>query len=358
MKIILVIPTLEQGGAERVMSVLANIWSRQGYDVHLILLAGGGDQFYGLGDSVTVHNLGFTNNGSINKIINELKTFIKLRNLFKQIEPDFILSFMTKYNIFTILANIYLPFDIFVSDRANLLTRRSFIERLLKNITYKRAKGIVAQTSFAKEILEQEVGHKNIKVISNPLERSELHDIPKEKIILNVGRLIPEKGQSYLLDAFANIDNQEWKLVILGDGPLRQELENQAKLLGIFNRVEMPGSVKNVDEWLSRSEIFVFTSLSEGFPNALAEAMGAGLACISFDCNAGPRDLISDAVNGYLVPVKDQKVLTLRLKQLAVSSEMRFNLGKQAETIKEKLDAKVIADKMLMFFKKSKGIDE
>lgn len=357
MKILLVIPTLKQGGAERVMSVLANIWVLQGHDVHLVLLAGG-EKFYSLEDSVTVYNLGFVNNGSINKIMNELKTFIKLRNLLKQIDPDFVLSFMTKYNIFTILANTYLPFDVFVSDRANLLTRRSFIERLLKNITYKRARGIVAQTSFAKEILEKEVGHKNIKVIFNPLERVELQDTPKEKIILNVGRLIPEKGQKYLLDAFASIDNQEWKLVMLGDGPLYNDLENQAKSLGITKRLEMPGSVKNVDKWLSRSEIFVFTSLSEGFPNALAEAMGAGLACISFDCNAGPRDLISDTVNGYLVPVKDQKLLSLRLKELTESSEIRFNLGKQSETIKEKLDAEAIADEMLMFFKKSKGKDE
>lgn len=353
MKVVLVIPTLKQGGAERVMSELANTWTKQGYDVHLVLLVGG-KQFYALNDAVIVHTLGFINNGPVSKIINELRTFLIFRNLLKHIQPDFILSFMTKYNIFTILANMYLPFDVFVSDRANLLTRRSFIERLLKNITYRQARGIIAQTTFAKEILEKEVKHQNIKVIFNPLKQLELLNVPKEKIILNVGRLIPEKGQSFLLDAFANVEDTEWKLVILGDGPLRHNLENQAKSLGINDRVTMPGSIKNVDEWLTRSQIFVFTSLSEGFPNALAEAMGAGLPCISFDCDAGPSDLINDSINGFLVPMKDQQLLTLRLKQLTLSPEMRFDLGKQAEAIKEKLDARSIAKDMLTFFLKSK----
>ncbi len=119
-----------------------------------------------------------------------------------------------------------------------------------------------------------------------------------------MGRFISSKQQSLLINIFDTIDDNNWKLIFLGDGPKLQELKSKAKTKKSFGRIIFEGNVSNVDEYYAKSKIFAFTSNSEGFPNALAEAMSAGCACISFDCIAGPSDLIKDEINGYLIDNK------------------------------------------------------
>jgi glycosyltransferase involved in cell wall biosynthesis len=349
MKIVLVIPTLKQGGAERVMSVLANEFSRKGHEVHLCLLAGG-EHFYELEENVIIHDFGFVNNNPLQKIMGEVKVFSQLRNLLKSTKPDLVLSFMTKYNVLTIMASSFLNINVFVSDRSNPKKQLPNSIVLLRRITYKYATGVIAQTSLAKEMIEKETGNKNVKVIPNPLK--ELQQYPekeKEKIILNVGRMVPEKGQKYILEAFSRIPSNDWKLVILGNGPLRMELEEEAKRLNITHQLIMPGAVKNVDEWLAKSSIFAFPSVSEGFPNALVEAMSAGLPCVSFDCDAGPRDIIQNEVNGYLVPLKNINLFAQKLNTLMQKEELRIELGQEAIKIKEELEPSMITDKFITF---------
>ncbi|WKU19012.1 glycosyltransferase [Advenella alkanexedens] len=317
MNILFVIPTLQQGGAERVMSELANEFvNQQGITVHLVLLADSKD-FYQINKKVIVHRLGFKNTGKIRKLKSEISTFFKLRNLLKKQKPTAVLSFMEKYNVFTLLASSFLGLKIFVSDRSNPRTLPPFHIYLLRKFTYKNAAGVIAQTSLAKEQLWKQTKNNNIKIIPNPLRNVILFpEVPKEKLIINVGRLVPEKGQKYLLEAFSLLNAPEWKLVILGDGPLLQSLIFQAKKLNILDRLIMPGAVKNVDEWLARSSIFAFSSISEGFPNALIEAMAAGLPCVSFDCDAGPRDIIENGRNGFLVPNADAILLAKKLDEI------------------------------------------
>lgn len=160
---------------------------------------------------------------------------------------------------------------------------------------------------------------------------------------------MPEKGHKYLIKAFSLIEDQSWKLVILGDGPLKLNLEKQAQSLGIEDRLIMPGSVPNVDEWLARSSIFAFSSVSEGFPNALAEAMAARLPAVSFDCNAGPRDIIVHNDNGLLIKEKDVVEFTTALDLLMDDKELRERLGENALQIKEKLSVEDIAKRYFEF---------
>lgn len=352
-KIFMVIPTINMGGAERVASQLSNLWANEKHDVHLVLLAKSED-FYKINEKVKIHRLGFENKGLISKLFSEIRTFFKMRKLLKNERPDFVLSFMTKYNIFTIIAASFLNIPVFVSDRANLLTKRSLVERLLKKITYKKAKGILAQTHDAKKILGK-IGNHSIKVVPNPINSKSIQNDfgRKEKVIINVGRMVPEKGHIYLLEAFSKINAPDWKLVILGDGPLRNELEQLSKKLSIENRVEMPGSVKNVDEWLKRASIFAFSSISEGFPNALAEAMAAGLPCISFDCDAGPRDIIKHNQNGILVPVGSVELMCEELEFLTKQRSERERLGENAKKIINELNINKIAGEILDFIGKS-----
>ena len=345
MKIFLIIPTLKQGGAERVMSELANQFAQKdNLKVHLVLLAKSND-FYKVDDTVIIHRLGFENKSKLNKIFSELATFKNLRKLLKTHKPDAVLSFMEKYNSFTILAAAFLGLQVFVSDRSNPLKKVPQTTEILRKFTYKYATGIIAQTQFAKDVLAAKTKNKNIRVIPNPVKEIQNYpDIAKEKLILNVGRLVPEKGQKYLIEAFSKINEKaDWRVVILGDGPLRSELEEQVNALGLSNQVLLLGAVNNVDEWLAKASIFVFPSISEGFPNALAEAMSAGLPCVSFDCKTGPRDLIENYKNGILVEEKNVEELANSLQKLIDDPILRLRLGTQAIVIKEHLSSDKIA---------------
>ncbi len=319
-------------------------------EVHLILLAKSLN-FYKVSDKVVIHNLGFENRGKLQKLNSEIRTFYKLRKLFIKEMPDTCLSFMEKYNIFTILASRKLKLKIFISDRSNPKKRIPFFINYLRIYMYRYATGIVAQTNLAKEILETSTQNKNIQVIPNPVRTVlKYPNIKREKIILNVGRLITEKGQKYLIEAFSKLNEPEWKLIILGEGALRQDLESQIEAYNLKDQVIMPGTVSNVDEWLARASIFCFPSVSEGFPNALIEAMAAGLACLSFNCDAGPNEIIDHDKNGLLIPVKDVETLFEQLSFLCNDNEKRLKLGLKAIEIREFLNSNKIANNYLDFF--------
>lgn len=355
MKVFLIIPTLKQGGAERVISELASQFSKYGVEVHLVLLAKAED-FYIVNSNVTVHRLGFVNKGRLQKIHSEFQVFIALRKLLKKHRPDGVLSFMDKYNIFTILASRFLNLRVFVSDRSNPKLKLSSSLHMLKKLTYRYATGIIAQTSLAKKTLEEFTGNKNVQIIPNPLKEVQIFtEIKRQKIILNVGRLVPEKGQNHLIQAFYKLKENNWKLVILGDGPLRADLEKQVIALGLSDKVEMLGAVDDVDKWLARASIFAFSSISEGFPNALIEAMAAGLPCVSFDCDAGPRDIIKNKINGILVNVEDVQGLTKQLSILMNDELLRERLGSNATSIRKKLCIEKIASDYLSLITNKKN---
>jgi glycosyltransferase involved in cell wall biosynthesis len=152
---------------------------------------------------------------------------------------------------------------------------------------------------------------------------------------LAVGRLNPQKGFDILIRAMAAVRDREpdWKLVILGEGDSRDELERLVEELGLVEAIHLPGRVRNPWPWLAAADVFVMSSRSEGFPNALCEAMVAGLPVISTDCPSGPADLIEDGTDGLLVPVGDVVTLAGSMLRLAGSPDLRTELGARAKRI-------------------------
>jgi len=349
MNIVLVIPSLRQGGAERVMSELANHWTSKGHNVSLIVW-GNEDFFYFIHPDVSLYRLNFVNRSLLSNIAQEVMICIKTRSLLRMIRPEFVLSFITVSNAITIIAAFATGLRVYVSDRFNPNKRIAFEKSLLRRCTYKWAAGVIAQTDLAKYRLKQITGNQNVETIPNPVRSIVFtEEAQKERIIINVGRLMPEKGQHYLLNVFAKLNAPGWRLVILGDGRLRPLLESEVARLGIVNHVSMPGAVKDVETWLARSSIFVFSSVSEGFPNALAEAMVSGLPCVSFDCDTGPRDLIEDGKNGYLIPVGDTDGMADRIQYLIDNPGERERLGQEAKLLGVKLNKDTIINKYLEF---------
>jgi glycosyltransferase involved in cell wall biosynthesis len=336
-KICLVIPSIQAGGMERVMSELAaNFSLKKDADVHLILYGKNREIFYTLPSNITIHQPGFKFKNSI-RIFSSIKTILFLRQTIKIINPISILSFGEYWNNFVMLSVLGLRIPIYLSDRSQPDKKLVFPHEFLRKVLYKRANGIIAQTSKAKDIYHALHKHNNIKVIGNPIREiivSKDHNILKENIVLNVGRLINTKHQDKLIEIFARINLPGWKLVIIGYDHLKQEnmekLKKLIKKLNIEDRVFLEGRIDCVEPYYLSSKIFAFTSSSEGFPNAIGEALSAGLPVVAYDCVAGPSDLIINNENGFLVKLHDDASFKEKLEQLMVDEDLRNKFSSNA----------------------------
>jgi glycosyltransferase involved in cell wall biosynthesis len=221
-----------------------------------------------------------------------------------------------------------------------------------RKLTYKYSNGIIVQTSTACEIIRNKTGATDIAVIPNPVNIVNAQISVKKKQIVSVGRLSREKGHMILIRAFARLLQKDWSLHIIGDGNEKLNLEKEASLLEISDKVIFYGYQKDFAHVLGESEIFVLPSFYEGFPNALIEAMSVPLACISSDCVAGPRDIIQDGVNGLLVQPGNVEALTRALNLLAENPELREKLASEAYKVRETLAFDKIAGKYLDFILK------
>jgi len=334
MKIVLVTPLLNLGGGQRYVTELANYWSSNGHNVHIIVLRTG-KSYYSINNEVDVIELSLLDKGKIKKVISSFKTFYNLRKKIKQIKPDFVLSILSSTNILVILATRNLGVKVFVVDVMSPLRSRSVLEKGCRKLLYKKASGIIALTDMANDMIKKETGHNNIRTIHNPISKIKKYQREKEKIVINVGRLNYAKGQKYFLEACAKIRDPDWKFVILGEGELRNNLEKQIDELDIHKYIVLEGAVKNVSEWLARASIFAFPSVTESFPIALLEGMAAGLPCVSFDCVTGPNEMIEDGENGFLVPLGDVELFTMRIKQLMRNEKLRILFSNNAQLINQ-----------------------
>jgi GalNAc-alpha-(1->4)-GalNAc-alpha-(1->3)-diNAcBac-PP-undecaprenol alpha-1,4-N-acetyl-D-galactosaminyltransferase len=166
----------------------------------------------------------------------------------------------------------------------------------------------------------------------------------RESLIIAVGRLSKEKGFDILIEAFARVRARfpDWRLCVLGAGPEQGSLADQVRRLDLQTRVELVGQVSDVEAWMARAALMVHPSRREGFPNAVLEAMGMGVAVICADCRSGPSELIADGVNGRLVPVDDLESLTLAMSQLMADLKLRERLGKEASKVRQQFAQSVL----------------
>ncbi|NLC31635.1 MAG: glycosyltransferase family 4 protein [Candidatus Moranbacteria bacterium] len=322
-KICLITPSLERGGFERVLTLIANHADDIGIKVKIICLIKNKIE-YTLNDNIIIDSPKKPYKGGLIEKIRIIKYLIKT---LRKESPDTILSFSEVFNPLSIISAKLAGCKIFISDRSSPEKKLSIQTRFLQKILYPLSDGIIAQTEQSKKKAKSKKYNRNIKVIANPLRS--IDDSIKKKynnIVISMGKLIPSKNFSDLIDIFIEADpNKKWQLIILGDGPERKNLEKKIKDLKEENRIKLVGSVKNVDYYFSLSSIFSFTSLSEGFPNALSEAIAFPLASIAYNCSAGPADIIKDGENGYLIPLLNKDIYVEKLSKLMES----VNLNKK-----------------------------
>ncbi len=173
----------------------------------------------------------------------------------------------------------------------------------------------------------------NVTVIPNPIRTSfNVHSELKAKRVVSSGRLVYVKNHISLIRAFrlVAIKHPDWSLDIYGEGELRRELEQEIKQLGLEENVKLCGCISNPAKAYSESSIFALSSIFEGLPLVLLEAMACGLPVVSYTCPCGPRDIITDGKDGFLVPVNDEQQLADRICRLIEHEDIRRQMGAAA----------------------------
>jgi GalNAc-alpha-(1->4)-GalNAc-alpha-(1->3)-diNAcBac-PP-undecaprenol alpha-1,4-N-acetyl-D-galactosaminyltransferase len=341
-KICLIAPSLQMGGIERAMSTLANKFAEKGYQIHYVTLLPL-DNFFKLDEAIIVYkpNYYFSRKMTIyeylNFYINLFNPFGYIRKTVKYIQPDVVLSFCEAFPIVSIaLTGIKIPY--FISKRTSPIFKPGLINYIINCVAFilHRPKAAIMQTQTAAKMKEFYWGS-SIVVIPNVARQIIEYKIEKKNNwILGIGRLHNEKGFDRLIISFSLLKNDDWELVIAGSG---DELENLKKIAinnGVANRVHFLGRVENIDELLAKCKIFVLSSRREGFPNALCEAMAAGIPPISFDILAGPSDIIENGKNGFLVKDGDVVELSNKIDFLIKNEAIYQMISNEAKKIKDK----------------------
>lgn len=357
-KICLIAPSLQMGGIERAMSTLANYFVTQGIEVFYVAMFPF-ECFFRLDKRIKYFQpeTSYPKGGNVFKLLDYYRRVFSPRQGYlvrtlKEIKPDVVMSFGDWYPHLAMLA-LKGRYPFYYANRSNPLIQYSWSIELLRKVAYRLYPpvGIIAQTTLAKERKERIFGRRlpKIQVIPNPARAVKHCDVPRENYVIAVGRVLRSKGFGRVIDVFARLDAPDWKLILVGDGPAMNEMKEKADSLNLSNRVVFTGKSNNVDEWLAKAKIYLMASYREGFPNALCEAMAAGLACVSYDIVAGPKDIIKDGVDGYLIPDGDVDLMVERTQYLIDHSEVLRKMGKNAEGIVDRLSIDRIGKMYLNF---------
>lgn len=323
--ILILTTSLACGGAERSASLLANeLVKSELYNVVIYSLSSRAI-YYTLNDQIQVH---FVDEKLkwVNRLQKNYKRVEYLCNEALSLNIDLIIGYTYIGGIISCLINRKTGIKNIICERSDP-NRVGYLTRLARRLVYKWADGAIFQTKEAYLCMSGIV--KNGCIIPNAINVEILPNIvsfsERKNVIVSVGHLERVKNQKMIIKAFSIVAKtyDNYSLEIYGDGPLRHELCAYIQKLGLTESVFLMGNSNQIFEAIKTAKIFVLTSNYEGFPNALLEAMAMGLVVISTDCpSGGPRALIKNKFNGFLVRVGDTNQLTDNLIACLASSEL------------------------------------
>lgn len=348
MKITFFITTLGGGGAERVLSDLSNHLCEMNHTIELLVLRGQ-EAKYPLNAKINIKYLQPEYYKKTTSAISRVKELCiahkALRNLGN---ADVLVCFLELPVLLGLLFRRCYKQPLLICERNNPENYPKIYQKVYKKYA-NRADGCVCQTDYIVQWYSKYIRKDAITAVIPNAIGAALSTAPYSKrtknTIVTMGRLEPQKNHRLLIEAFAMIAKKYngFNLYIYGDGSLRGELVEYAKQQGVESRVFFPGYCSDITEILGETKIFAMSSDFEGMPNALAEAMAMGVACVSTNCaGGGAQQLIRDGVNGLLVPCGDKIALAHALETLITDENLSNQIGIAAREIRNTLSSKNI----------------
>ncbi len=334
-EVIFVIGDLKSGGAQRVLTTLANTWAGKNRRICVITLAGPEQDFFTLHPAVHRIVVGGTQVSSnpLTAVLSNLRRILNIRKAIKKAGAPVVVGFVGSTNILVILASIGLKKRVVISERND--PARQSLGRFwdwMRRLTYRFADVVTANTRGALDTLSSFVPKQKLALVPNMLMIPEKGgtSLPKRKSILAVGRLSHQKAYDVVLVAFAKIHLSfpEWRLEIIGEGELKESLEKQAKRLKIATSIIWHGRQNDPFSFYRATEIFVLASRYEGMPNAMLEAMACGMPVVVTNASPGPLEYVTHDKTGLVVPVEDSDALADALLELMHDPELRDRFGR------------------------------
>lgn len=329
-RITLFVPSLNGGGAERVMVNLARGFTARGHRVDLVLGKAEGPYLADVPSEVDVVNLG---------VSRTLHSLVPLARYFRRTRPNVVMSTLNHANLVAIWAKmlsrvsfrlIIREANTFAMSDGRTPSPRDVLWLQLLRRSYPLADAVIANSQGTARDLCRfvKLQPSDVEVIYNPVVTPELFERANEPldhpwfaagespVVLGVGRLTEQKDFSTLIHAFAIVrKSRPARLVILGEGEQRPKLERLIRDLGLVGSVDLPGFVDNPYKYMKQSALFVLSSRWEGFGNVLVEAMALGTPIVSTDVHGGPREILQNGRWGKLVPVGDSEALAKSILQ-------------------------------------------
>jgi len=341
------------GGVARVMTNLANELVEQGHEVEILLLTSKTEAFYSLNKNIKIHTVDMFSHWAwgicefnvkylkfipkiqnINSYISHIGVYLLLKNWLLKNHQNYDTIISCWYKISSFLGTFKdIAAKTIAWEHTDYNVGGWLYDKKLRNF-YKNLKGIVCINTPSVQYYKHFSKTSFIpNIIGEPFEsKSFIPSESKENVISFVGRLDKGKNVGELLEIFEQSNlPKDWILQIIGDGVERNNLEKYVKDKGLEKNVCFLGS-KNIDEiseLLGKSKIFVSTSLKEGLPTVLVEAMFCSNALVAYDCNYGPSDIINEN-NGFLISLGDKQMFREKLEYLVMNEDIYNSMNKSS----------------------------
>ncbi|WP_293685447.1 glycosyltransferase [uncultured Phascolarctobacterium sp.] len=314
-----VVPSLADGGAERVVSVLSSELAKK-IDKVSILIYWDTDFNYHVNDKVNIINLSGGNKKAYAKmsIASRLK---KMRSVIKEEKPDVIIPFLPHVCLHVGIATLGLDCTVIQTVRNNPKSSPdSKIRRFIRDLQIRFSKCTIVQNEEQLEYFP-EPWRKKIHILPNPINEDFLnieYEGSEKFRAVAVGRLTEQKNFPLLINAFSSFAEKyiNVSLSIYGDGALKDELNKLIKKNRMEKQIFLMGRTDNLPDILAHSSVFIMSSNFEGMPNSLMEAMAVGIPVISTDCPTGPKELIGDNERGLLVSIDNKELLIQAIQSI------------------------------------------
>lgn len=336
-KIAIVAQGLNNGGAERVASILANYMSKRGYETLFIAVYSEKREYY-LEKNI---QFVFLESKEKNKVTRLLSRNRKVYDVLKEFGAEVVFSFITNELLLSEIKGIPIIFSLRNHPQ---YVDNSFLASHLRNFAYRNAKHVVFQTVGAADFFSGKIRAKS-SIIPNPIDTDRfpywLSAKEHKKEFMTACRLTEQKNLPMMINAFVRFHktHDEYILKIYGEGELRDVLENQVRELNASEYISLCGHSEDIHEIMKTAACFMLSSNYEGISNSMLEALAIGIPCICTDCPpGGASEFIKDGINGSLIPVGDEDAMVLAMNQLVDNSGIMEKYSENSIKIRERLE--------------------